>query len=237
MTENRVIEAVIFDIDNTVMDFMRMKREAVSAAVDAMIDAGLKVPKEKMVENIFRVYWQEGIEDQNIFDKVLSEAGQVDFKVLAAGIVGYRRAKDAAMTLYPHVRLTITELLKSGVKLGVVSDAPRLSVWLRITALGLQHYFDHVVAYEDTGERKPSPKPFLRVLELLKSPPERSLMIGDWAERDIAGAKGLGMKTVWARYGDQFHPKHSGADFEIDDVYELVGIVRGINSGKDGCKV
>ncbi len=212
---------------------MRMKRAAVDAAVDAMIDAGLKTRKAEMVEKIFKVYWREGIEDQNIFDKVLSaEAGQVDYKILAAGIVGYRRAKDAAMTLYPHVNITITELLKSGVKLGVVSDAPRLAVWLRITALGLQHYFDHVVAYEDTGERKPSPKPFMRVLDLLKVPPQRSLMIGDWAERDIAGAKKLGMKTVWAKYGNEFDTVHSGADYEIDDIYELVEIVRGIKAAK-----
>ena len=46
-------DAVIFDIDNTLMDFMRMKRAAVDAAVDAMIDAGLAIPKAEMVEKIF----------------------------------------------------------------------------------------------------------------------------------------------------------------------------------------
>ncbi|MFA5162069.1 MAG: HAD-IA family hydrolase [Elusimicrobiales bacterium] len=226
-----MIEAVIFDIDNTVMDFMRMKRAAVDAAADAMIDSGLKTPKAALVDKIFSVYWREGIEDQNIFDKVLSgEMGQVDYKILSAGIVGYRRAKDAATTLYPHVGITMTELIKMGVRLGVVSDAPRLPVWLRITTLGLQHYFDHVVTYDDTGERKPSPKPFMRALDFLKVAPEKSLMIGDWAERDIAGAKKLGMKTVWARYGNQFDNVRSGADYEIDDVYELVDIVRKLNT-------
>ena len=29
-------------------------------------------------------------------------------------------------------------------------------------------------------------------------------MIGDWAERDVVGAKGLGMTTVFARYGDTY---------------------------------
>ena len=36
-----MIKAVIFDFDNTLMDFMRMKKAAVETAVDAMIDAGL----------------------------------------------------------------------------------------------------------------------------------------------------------------------------------------------------
>ena len=36
-------------------------------------------------------------------------------------------------------------------------------------------------------------------------------MVGDWAERDIIGAKLLGMKTVFARYGSIFETKKSGA--------------------------
>ncbi|MBA3585143.1 MAG: haloacid dehalogenase, partial [Gemmatimonadetes bacterium] len=34
-----MIRAIIFDLDNTLVDFMSMKRLAVGAAVDAMIDA------------------------------------------------------------------------------------------------------------------------------------------------------------------------------------------------------
>ena len=48
-----MIKGVIFDIDNTLTDFMLTKRAAVDAAVDMMIGAGLKVEKEKMVEMIF----------------------------------------------------------------------------------------------------------------------------------------------------------------------------------------
>ena len=50
-----MIKAVILDIDNTLMDFMRMKRAAVDSAVDDMIDAGLNIPKEEMVEKIFKI--------------------------------------------------------------------------------------------------------------------------------------------------------------------------------------
>ena len=73
-----MIKAVIFDIDNTLMDFMRMKRASVDAAVDAMLDAGLSMKKEKMYESIFETYWKEGIEDQNIFDKVLVMAKETE---------------------------------------------------------------------------------------------------------------------------------------------------------------
>ena len=222
-----MIKAVILDIDNTLMDFMRMKRAAVDAAVDAMIDAGLPMPKEQLREKIFEIYWKEGIEDQNIFDKVLmKEFGKVDPKILAAGIIGYKRAKEGHMTLYPHVKMALTDLLKMGVRMGVVSDAPRLSVWMRIVGLGLHHYFEHVVTFEDTGEKKPSPKPFKKVLSLMEVEPAAAIMVGDWAERDIKGAKALGMKTAWAKYGNEFDTPVSGADYELDDIYDLVAIVR-----------
>ena len=183
-----------------------------------------------MVEKIFKIYWEEGIEDQNIFDKVLtSEFGQIDYKILAAGIIGYKRAKQGHMTLYPHVKLTLTELLKGGVKMGVVSDAPRLPVWLRIVGLGLHHYFEHVVTLDDTGEKKPSPKPFNKILKLLKVKPGEAVMVGDWAERDIKGAKNLGIRTAWAKYGNEFDTKISGADYELDDIYGLLAVIKGIN--------
>lgn len=222
-----MIKAVILDIDNTLMDFMRMKRAAVDAAVDAMIDAGLPMHKEQLREKIFEIYWKEGIEDQNIFDKVLmKEFGKVDPKILAAGIIGYKRAKEGHMTLYPHVKMALTDLLKMGVRMGVVSDAPRLSVWMRIVGLGLHHYFEHVVTFEDTGEKKPSPKPFKKILSLMETEPGSAIMVGDWAERDIKGAKALGMKTAWAKYGNEFDTPVSGADYELDDIYNLVAIVR-----------
>lgn len=230
-----MIKGVIFDLDNTLLDFMRMKRSAVESAVDAMIDAGLKLPKAAMIERIFKAYGREGIEDQQIFDKVLqAEYGHVDYRVLAAGILGYRRAKEGLFTLYPHVRITLTGLLKRGLRLGIVSDAPRLSVWLRIVGLGLDSFFDAVVTFDDTGERKPGAAPFRLALQTLVLEPSQALMIGDWAERDVVGAKTLGMKTVFARYGDDFGTQHSGADYEVNDIIELLDVVDRENEGQGG---
>src|SRR5262249_11440121 len=145
-----MIKAVIFDFDNTLMDFMKMKQAAVDAAVDAMIDAGLPYQKAEMLEKIYKVYWKEGIGDQQIFDKVLTnEFGKIDSTILASGIIAYRRAKAAPLALSPHVQLTLTGLSRMGLKMAVVSDAPRLPVWLRICGLGLHHYFDAVVTFDD----------------------------------------------------------------------------------------
>jgi putative hydrolase of the HAD superfamily len=223
-----LIKAVLFDIDNTLTDFMRMKRAAVDAAVEAMIDAGLKVEKQAMLDKIFDVYWKEGVEDQKIFDKVLlKEFGRIDYKILASGIAGYRRAKVGTLTLYPHVKSTMVALIRRGVRIAAISDAPKLEVWLRIVDLGLQDYFEHVITSEDFGVRKPDPIPFRKALELVKAKPAEALMVGDWAERDILGAKRLGIRTAWAKYGDSHGTEDSGADYVLKDISQLLDIVGG----------
>jgi len=221
-----MIQAVVFDLDNTLIDFTRMKDEAVRAAAGAMVDAGLSMPVDDVVSGIEAVYEEKGIEYQRVFDDFLErELGAIDWKILASGVLAYRRRREAHLVLYPHANMTLMELAKRGMRLGVVSDAPRREAWLRLVALGLHHLFDVVVTFQDTGERKPHPAPFRRALELLGVRAEEALMVGDWAERDVVGASHVGMKTVFARYGDVFGTGESGADYEIEDIAELLTIV------------
>jgi putative hydrolase of the HAD superfamily len=228
-----VIRAIVFDLDNTLTDFMKMKEDAIQAAIGGMIDAGLEISRDAVRARIDAIYPEQGLEYQRVFDELLeSELGHIDPKILASGIVAYRRARESALVLYPHVQMTLLELTKRGIRLGVVSDAPQAQVWLRLCSLSLQHVFDAVVTFDDTGERKPGKAPFRRVLEKLGVGPTEALMVGDWAERDVVGAKSLGMRTVFARYGDTFGTRESGADYDIDDVFELVEIVDRLNGTK-----
>lgn len=224
-----MIKGCIFDLDNTLLDFMKMKKSAIEMAVEAMIDAGLNTTKEQAVEKIFHLYEQTHIEDQKILDRFLEkELGKIDYKILAAGIVAYRKAKTANITLYPHVKYVLIELLKLGLKLGVISDAPRLQAWTRLAELGLHTLFDVVVTFDDTQKRKPDPKPFLTALAKLNLKANEAIMVGDWAERDIYGAKNIGMITIFAKYGDFFQTKNSGADYEINDPIELLEIIKNL---------
>jgi len=58
---------------------------------------------------------------------------------------------------------------------------------------------------------------------------ENTIMIGDWPERDVVGAQQIGMKTAFAQYGDTFGTKVSGADWDLNDIYELVSIIDALN--------
>ena len=222
-----MIKAIIFDLDNTLVDFMLLKRAAVDAAINAMIDAGLNVTFEKAKERINSIYDAEGIEYQQVFDRMLKEIlGKVDYKIMSAGIVSYRKAREAALKPYPLVLPTLIELMKMGLKLAVVSDAPSKEAWLRLSYINFQHFFDVVITYDETRERKPSPVPFNMALKELDLRADECLMIGDWAERDMVGAKSVGMKTVFARYGDTFNTVNPESDYDIDSISELVEIIK-----------
>lgn len=221
-----MIRAVIFDLDNTLTDFVKMKDQAIAASAAAMVDMGLPLTTDEARRRIYAIYGREGIEYQNVFDQLLREVyGRLPPEILAAGILAYRRARDSILVLYPHVQLTLMELVRRGLRLAVLSDAPALQAWQRLHHLSLQHTFDHVITFDDTGERKPSPAPFRRAMDLLGLPAEELLMVGDWPERDMRGAAAMGIRTVFARYGDTFDTVRSGADFEIDDLVELLDIL------------
>lgn len=226
-----MIKAIIFDLDNTLVDFMLLKRAAIDAAIPAMIDAGWKYSFNETKEFINKIYESEGIEYQQVFDKMHTELlGKVDYKIISAGIVAYRTAREAALKPYPGVFPTLIELIKMGLKLAVVSDAPSKEAWLRLSYLNFQHLFDVVITYDEARERKPSPVPFNLALEKLELKAEECLMIGDWAERDMVGAKAVGMKTVFARYGDTFDTVNPESDYDINSITELIEIVKKENS-------
>lgn len=217
---------MVFDLDNTLMDFMKMKRRSIEEAIPAMIDAGLSITHGEASKVIDDIYKEQGIEYQQVFDMFLQRVlNRMDYKILSAGIVAYRRAREAALTPYPHVYSTLNKLLKMGIKMGILSDAPAKEAWLRLAQLNFHHIVDAVVTYEDTGERKPHPAPFEMALKKLQVNPGEALMVGDWAERDVVGASNIGMKTAFAKYGDTFNTDIHNADYELNDISELIDII------------
>ena len=220
-----MIKAVIFDLDNTLIDFLKMKKHSCSAAIDAMIGAGLKVEHDKAIKLLFGLYDKYGLEEKTIFQKFLKKlTGKVNYKILANGIVAYRKVRTGFLEPYPNVDYVLLKLKSKGIKLGIVTDAPQLKAWVRLASMKLSNYFDVVVAFEDTKKLKPSKLPFEAALRKLELDPAECLMVGDWPERDIKGAKRLGMITCFARYGNP-KIKKSYADYEINDIRMILKII------------
>ena len=226
-----MIKAILFDLDNTLLDFMKMKKSAVNAAVKSMIFSGLNVKQKEAVQDIYNIYEEYGYEYQEVFDLFLKNTiGKVNYKILATGIISYKKAKENSLMLYKNVDKTLLQLTKMGLKIGVISDAPSREAWIRICLMNLEHVFDTVVTLHNKGIHKPSPEPFKQAMKDLDVLPNETIMVGDWPERDIKGASQVGMKTAFAKYGDTFDTKNSGADYELEDISDLINIVKDLNN-------
>jgi putative hydrolase of the HAD superfamily len=203
---------------------MRMKRLSCEAAMDAMISTGLKIKKEKGMEIMFQLYSQYGYEYQKIFQVFMKNVlGKIDYGIMASGIVAYRRVKEGLLYPYPNVVPTLSKLRKK-YKLAILSDAPRIQAWIRLAAMQIQDKFDLVVTFDETKSKKPSLKPFLYILKKLKLKPEECVMIGDSLKRDIAPAKEIGFKTVFAKYGGNYESAKVKPDYVINDIKEILKI-------------
>jgi HAD superfamily hydrolase (TIGR01509 family) len=225
------IQAVLFDLDNTLIDFLRMKRMASDAAARAMVAAGADFPfaGAEAGDILFGEYLED-IEGDAVFAAFLrrhhqQQIGlsqhQVD-RITAAAVNAYLRAKLLHTEPYSGVRRTLIALSRRGLRMGVLTDAPRFKAYQRLEAAGLVDFFDFVVTVDDSGARKPHEKPFRAALALLGLPPQAVLMVGDWPEKDMTGARAIGMRTAWARYGKPGVPVPADAESVLETVEGLI---------------
>ena len=225
-----MIKSIIFDLDNTLLDFMKMKLVSIKAAVNAMIDVGMEINRQEAIDEIFNIYDSKGYEHQEVFNEfIIKKIGNINYKYLAAAIVEYKKAKEISLNLYPDVIPTLNKLLSMNLNLGIVSDAPSREAWMRLYTLDLHNFFDDVVTFNDTGVYKPAKEPFIKISEKLNANLEECMMVGDWPERDIKGAGQLGMKTAFAKYGSTEDIIDSGADYDLDSLSEIIDIIKQIN--------
>jgi HAD superfamily hydrolase (TIGR01509 family) len=104
--------------------------------------------------------------------------------------------------LAPRAAETIRELHRRGVVMVVCSN----TFWRNDDDVrrdgeqfGLDECFAGYVTSHDAGVGKPHPAIFHRALAAAGATPSTAAIIGDRPERDLAGARALGMRSIWMR--------------------------------------
>lgn len=232
------IKAIVFDIDNTLVDFHTMKLQCTEAGVTTMVQRGLPATLEEVKRIVPEVFRNYGWEDQLLFWHIAEFAGVKDETALERfaqlGKTSYRRKQRDFLKPYEGVAETLAALREQGVQLAILSDAPRLKVFDRLCDAGLEPFFENNVvgAINDT-HKKPNSEAFRKVLSLLgRTSPQDVLMVGDHPVRDILGAKNYGFSTAWAKYG--YIPQHgedpntvkTRADHVLERFSDLLHAVR-----------
>lgn len=115
--------------------------------------------------------------------------------------------------LFPETVDILKQVKSQGKILGAISNWDSRLFQL-IKGLGLEGYFDFVLASAVFGASKPSPKIFQEALRLASLSVDQAIHIGDSFEDDIRGANGVGMQAILI---DRHHaePPHYPANLKV----------------------
>lgn len=109
----------------------------------------------------------------------------------------FRICSTEYIRLYPNVLEALALLRRSGLRLWLLSNAQQVFTDYELRHLGLGQQLDGILFSSDYGCRKPHPRFYRALLEKYGLAPERCLMVGNDRQTDIAGAKALGMATLY----------------------------------------
>ncbi len=127
---------------------------------------------------------------------------------------------------YEGVYETVETLSKQGYKLAIVTTKRSDTAIKGLKLMGLDQFFEVVVALDHVEQYKPHPEPLEKALNQLGSLPEKAMMIGD-SQHDILGGKNAGTKTAgvaWSikgrEYLESFEP-----DVMLDSMKDLLAVL------------
>lgn len=245
----RRITAVIFDLDDTLIDWSG--QEIHGAAIGQrhlrqvytyLTAQGHTLPDEEDFLDCFGEVlvrlWQQakltwaGVSLAQVIAQTLQESGleahQFDMDEL---LRVYNWQPVPGVRPYPDAIPTLQTLRQQGYKLGLITNAMQ-PMWMRDVELetyGLLPYLDARVTSGDTGYMKPHPAIYERVLNMLAIQPAQAVFVGDRPENDIAGANTAGLTSVL------ISPPHLNyelngikPDYAIERLSELLPILAGL---------
>jgi len=227
LQKSREITTLLFDMDNTLFDLVGAQITSCHAVTRFL--------GEEDGDALFEYFLRpvRGFEaHENILDYMTDRSLSPDGRYSDACRI-YEKEKLLSITPYPGVKETLEQLRQSGYPMGIITDAHSKDATLRLERAGLLPFFCGMVTYDMVGVKKPAPDPFLFALEMMKAKTHEVLLIGDSPRRDIEPCRLLGIRSVYARYGDRFSDDRSEfeADFIIDAMDELPGILAGLSPG------
>lgn len=100
----------------------------------------------------------------------------------------------------PGIRQLLTELKRTGFRLGVVTSKRKISAYPELESFGLVHLFEHIICADDTVLHKPFPDPLHEAIGRFGGAIEDFVYVGDTIF-DIQAANSAGMKSLAVTWG------------------------------------
>lgn len=208
------LDAICFDLDDTLYDYEEYARTGLLAAADRLEDR----TGERHHEELLDLYFDGHTE--GTFDRLLDRHGYPD-RYVEELVAAYHEA-TAPLTPYPETRRVLADLARTH-DLGLITDGR--GGHGKLDRLDLRDAFDVVLVTPTVGRSKRDRLVFERVLDDLAVSPSRAAYVGDDPRVDFRVPNDLGMTTVRLRRGRHADlepptPAHE-PDREVDTLTDL----------------
>lgn len=217
---------VLFDFDDTLVDFGYSERAAVRAVC---ANYGRNATEELILKfrTINREMWRKFDEGEVSKEELFHQRFMRFFVEL--GVVGnpsvaneiFLNALATEVLLFANAENLLKHLNKHA-KVGIVSNGHGPTQRLRAKRAGIAHLIHFSTISDDVGVGKPHRKMFDTAYESSGLPPgHRTLMIGDNLKADIGGAHAVGFDTCWISAGQDM-PESFTPTYTVKSVAELL---------------
>jgi phosphoglycolate phosphatase len=208
------LELIIFDLDGTLVN----SGEDITNALNyAIASYGFK---PLTVEDTIKMVG-EGL--TRLIEKILGDNNAPIKDAVLDMFIKYYSEHLADFTR-PYSGVTKTLEMLGRYKKAVISNKRESLSKKLLEQLGLMKFFDIVLGSDSVSEKKPSPAPVKKVLEILDIEPHRAIIVGD-SDFDIQAGKGAGLITVAVTCGFRDRESLGNADFLIDNMTQLLTLI------------
>jgi putative hydrolase of the HAD superfamily len=188
-----VSPALIFDLDGTLYPERQFVRSGFHAAASE-VERRYGVPRRDALATLFCA-----LRKGNRSQALQEVCRQHDLPAaVVPELIEIIRAHVPKLRLPASSAATLAAARARGWRLGVLTNGLPDVQARKATALGLDTLVDAVVYAHDCGGRigKPAREPFQTVLARLSAQPADGVFVGDDPWCDIAGARGVGLRTI-----------------------------------------
>lgn len=225
------LDAIFFDIDDTLFSTTVFADKARRNAVDAMIRAGLRAERVDAMRELEDVIAEFSSNYSGHFDKVLDRIGKQSHEghnravIVAAGVAAYHGTKESDLKVYDDVYSTLKWLGQKQLIRGIISAGITIKQAEKLVRLDVLEFLTRSAVFftDQVGFSKPNPKLYRRVLETMELDPDRCLYVGDNPTHDIDPCNNEGWTTARIRRSGRYAhvDGETKADYEIRDFLEL----------------
>lgn len=227
-----MIKNILFDLDDTVFDFGKEERIALSKTLD-MLNIPVTEENIEKYSTINLALWKQlekGMltrEEVKIrrFEEFFHWLG-VNVNETAKKVDEYFRNELGQHPTYLGNAKEVLEELQGRVRLYLVTNGAAATQKKRIEKSGAGVYFEDIFISEELGCHKPQAdffsNVFARIPDFRK---EETVIVGDSLTSDIVGGIQSGIKTVWYNWKKEKNGVKLSPDFEITNLRELLKIV------------